>query len=198
MTPEDLIRHVSGSLWLLPGGGGGVEATLAGAQGERRALLRRVVELYERYDLVVVDGGSHLSSVLAACLAGAERLLALTAPDRVAMAATYALLKVGRERFPSMPMEILVNGGDGITAEEVFRLMSLAGERFLGLKAAFGGSLPRDADLEGLQRKGASLLQLPPSSPALTAAGALHSRLASEQARTWSDSAPVLPLSSTR
>lgn len=195
LTPEALVRHVTGSLWLLPGGSGDVEDTLSTAPGERRALLRRVAGLYADYDLVVVDGGSHLSSVLAACLAGAERLVTVTSPDRVAMAATYALLKVSRDRFPRMPMEILVNGGDGMTAEEVFRLMNLAGERFLGLKVAFGGSVPRDSRIGDLHGEGASLLSLAPSAPALTAAGVLHSRLASEQARAAGAPPRVIPLS---
>jgi MinD-like ATPase involved in chromosome partitioning or flagellar assembly len=197
LDPADLVRGITGSLSLLPGGGGGVEATLATALGERRALLRRVAGLYEGFDLVVVDGGSHLGSVLAACYAGAERLLALTSPDRVSMAATYALLKVGRERFPALPMEVVVNHGQGVGAEEVFQMMAQAGERFLGLKVAWGGSVPRDATLAAVHEKGEPLLALPPSSPALDAAGALHGRLASEQLRTAGEAGGTIPFSAS-
>lgn len=181
LTPADLVRPVTESLWLLPGGGSGVESTLSSALGERRALLRRISELYPFYDLVVVDGGSHLASVLAACSAGAERLLALTAPDRVSMAATYALLKVARERFPPIPLEILVNQGDGVSAEEVFQTMSMAGRRFLGLRVAFGGSIPRDIALSRGMDTENSLLDLSPSSPAMNALGVINARLVSEQ-----------------
>ncbi len=181
VTPADLVRPVSDSLWLLPGGGGETETTLVGAQGERRALLRRVAELYPFYDLVVVDGGSHLASVMAACSGGAERLLAVTAPERVAMAATYALLKVARERFPNLPMEILVNHGEGVSVEEVFRMMATAGRRFLGLQVAFGGSIPRDPALAPEGGWADSILSLPPSAPVLNAVGALHARIRVEQ-----------------
>ncbi len=192
LSPEDLLRPISGSLFLLPGGGGGIESTLSSAAGERRVLFRRVSELFSRFDLVVVDGGSHLASVLAACSVGAERLLALTAPDRVSMAATYALLKIGRERFPALPMEVLVNWGERVTAEEVYRMMALAGQRFLGLEVAFGGAIPRDPHLLRLMEEGASLLGLTPGSPSLEAVGALHGRIWGEQVRATGGSVPVL------
>ena len=192
LTPADLVRPVTESLWLLPGGGGEVESTLSFGLGERRALLRRISDLYPFYDLVVVDGGSHMASVLAACSAGAERLLALTAPDRVSMAATYALLKVSRERFPSLPLEILVNQGDGVSAEEVFRLMSMAGRRFLGLNVAFGGAIPRDVSLETGAGADGSVLDLSPSSPALNALGVINGRLVSEQAEETGPTTGVL------
>lgn len=181
VTPADLVRPVTDSLWLLPGGGAEADSTLATSLGERRALLRRVSELYPFYDLVVVDGGSHLASVLAACSAGAERLLTLTSPDRVSMAATYALLKIARERFPALPLEILVNQGDGMTVEEVFQMMALAGRRFLGLQVAFGGSVPRDRELAQGMDGGSPLLTLSPSSASMNALGVLHGRLKAEQ-----------------
>ncbi len=192
VTAEDLLRPVYDGLWLLPGGGGAMESSLSLALGERRALFRRVAELYSRYDLVVVDGGSHLASVLAACFVGAERLLTLTSPDRVAMAATYALLKVGRDRFPQLPLEVLVNWGERVTAEEVFRMMALAGERFLGLRVAFAGAIPRDPALEIMYREGKPLPGLPQGSPALEAVGALHGRLMAEQMRSAGAEVPVL------
>jgi MinD-like ATPase involved in chromosome partitioning or flagellar assembly len=181
VTPADLVRPVAESLWLLPGGGAESASTVASSLGERRALLRRVSDLYPFYDLVVVDGGSHLASVLAACSAGVERLMALTAPDRVSMAATYALLKVARERFPALPLEILVNQGEGMTVEEVFQMMALAGRKFLGLKVAFGGSVPKDRELAKGLGLDASVLNLPLSSPSLAALAAVHGRLAVEQ-----------------
>jgi flagellar biosynthesis protein FlhG len=195
LTPHDLLHPLAQSLWLLPGGGGGGEATLSTSLGERRALFRRVSTLYEEFDLVVLDGGSHLASVLAACSAGAERLLALTTHDRVAMAATYALLKVTQDRFPHLPVEILVNFGEDPSSDEVFRMMSVAGNRFLGLQPGFAGCIPADAALQTLRDEGAPLSALNLSARASEATGLLHSRLAAEQESAQADGTPVLPLS---
>lgn len=194
LTPRDLLHPLSETLWFLPGGGGGEDATLATALGERRALFRRVSTLYREFDLVVLDGGSHLASVLAACAAGAERLLALTTRDRVAMAATYALLKVTLERFPPLPVEILVNLEKASSSREVFRTMSAAGQRFLGLEPAFGGSIPDDPGLRSHMEEGGTLRTLDPASPALEAARHLHARLACEQESEEDETGPALSL----
>jgi len=198
LTPPDLLQALAPSLWFLPGGGGGPEATLATSLGERRALFGRVSSLYEEFDLVVLDGGSHLASVLAACSAGSERLLALTTHDRVAMAATYALLKVTHERLPHLPIEILVNLQQDTSSDGVFHTMSLAGNRFLGIQPGFAGHVPIDPDLETLCETGASLSALSPSSHASVATGLLHGRLAAEQEAAQDGITPVLPLAFSR
>jgi flagellar biosynthesis protein FlhG len=181
LSPSDLLRKVQPSLWFLPGGGGGVDSTLATSLGERRALYQRVSTLYSDFDLVVLDGGSHLSSVLAACGVGAERFLALTTSDRVAMAATYALFKVIRDRFPSLPVEVLVNSQKDASSEDVFLMMSSATTRFMGLELRSAGSIPEDPLLEDLSREGRPLTDLPTTAPSLEATGLVHARLAAEQ-----------------
>lgn len=181
LVPTDLLHPLGDFLWFLPGGGGGSEATLAASVGERRALLQRVTGLFQEFELVVLDGGSHLTSVLAACSIRPERLIALTIRDRVAMAATHALLKVVRGRFPEVPLEIVVNQGDAAVSLDVFRMMSEASRRFLGFQPAFGGSVPCDPALMTLSEEGVDLFSLDSSSPASDALAALHGRIAIEQ-----------------
>jgi MinD-like ATPase involved in chromosome partitioning or flagellar assembly len=181
LEPFDLLHPVSDCLWFLPGGGGSTESTLATALGERRALFRRVSDLFDEFDMVIVDGGSHLASVTAACGTGPERLLALTTPDRVAMASTHALLKIMGARQPSLPIEIVVNLGQGAPAEDTFRMMSQASKRFLGVQPVFAGSFPDDPQLRAHTEAGAPLTTMEVSCPAFDAASLLHSRLAGRQ-----------------
>ncbi len=192
VTPQELLRPVSSGLFFLPGGGSGKDATLATGLGERRALYQRVSSLYPEFDMVVVDGGSHLASVAAACAAGAERLIALTTSDRVAMAATYALLKVSRERFPTLPVEILVNRQSDPQADEIFRVMATAGTRFLGLDPSFAGAIPHDPQIQTGSEEGIPLLDLDFPAPSLEAAGLIHGRLAAEQESVETGSATIL------
>ena len=193
LEPRDLIQSVAHSLWYLPGGGGGSDSTLATAIGERRALFRRVAGVYQDFDLTVVDGGSHLASVLAACATAPERLLALTTPDRVSMAATHALLKVAGARFPELPLEILVNMGDVVSADESYRMMAQASDRFLGIRPAFAGSVPEDPALREHLETGTPLTMAAPSSSAFDAAETIHGRIAMEQESSEPGFERVLP-----
>jgi MinD-like ATPase involved in chromosome partitioning or flagellar assembly len=147
--PEDLLVEVAPRLTLLPGGAGGVEATLAMAAAERRILLRRVAGLYDRFDAVVVDGGSRLDSVMAACAAGAGRLVAVTTRDRIAQASAYALLKVARARFGGLPAQLVVNRAGAAEGREAHELVDAAARTFTGIGIPFGGAVPCDDALAG-------------------------------------------------
>ena len=171
VTPSELLVGVSPGLQLLPGGGAAEDGTLAGAVAERRTLLSRVASLYERFDLVVVDGGSRLESVMAACRTGAERLMAVTAPDRISLAAGYALFKVARVRFPDLPVEVVVNGTSSSNADEVFSVVQAAAATFLASPLSHAGSVPEDAALHAALEAGRTIQDAGPGSDALEAVG---------------------------
>jgi MinD-like ATPase involved in chromosome partitioning or flagellar assembly len=194
VSPEDLVLEVAPGVTLFPGGGGGVDSTLSVASAERRMLLRRVSGLYDRFDLVVVDGGSRLDSVMAACAAGAGRLVGVTTPDRIAQAAVYALLKVTRGRFGALPTELLVNRATDTTGREVHQLVHSASASFLGTTVAYGGAVAEDAELSDLLSAGGTLADLAHDGPALSSIGGIADRFAAEAEAHAAPPAPVIPL----
>lgn len=193
VTPQDLLVVAGPGLTLLPGGGGGVDATLSSATAERRALFRRVADLYDRYDLVVVDGGSRLESVMAACGAGVERLLCVTEPGRISLAASYALFKVARTRFEGLPVEMVINGADDRSGRGLHAVVRQATQSFLGTDVRFGGTVPLDADIRDTMDRGYGLQSLLATSEAAAAVGGLADRILLEQDRVAGD-VPVVPL----
>ncbi|HET9986165.1 MAG TPA: hypothetical protein VFQ38_21370, partial [Longimicrobiales bacterium] len=139
--PLDLRAPLAPDLWFT--GATAADAPLGGA--EQRALYRRLAATYGEYALVVVDAGSTLQSIAAACDAGAARFLAVTAEDRISAAATFALVKVLAERQPELAVDIVVNRGSGpSTAYEAVRA---AAARFLQRIVALAGTIPEDAAL---------------------------------------------------
>ncbi len=193
VLPADLVRPVVGSLFLLPGGGAGVEGSLALSTAERRALFRRISELYEHFDLVIVDGGSRLESVTAAMTAGVERLLVVTGTDRVALASSYALVKVARGRFGGVPVELIVNRVSGNAGLAAHRIVDGAAERFLRADVPLAGVVPEDGELRPAV-EATGLLALESQSPARRAAWSIVDRVLNEQAARDASSTPVIPL----
>lgn len=196
VMPEDLLRSVAPGLTLFPGGGGGLDATLSVAAAERRMLLRRVAGLYERYDLVVVDGGSRLDSVMASCAAGAERVVCVTTADRIAQAAAYALLKVVRGRFGDLSAELVVNRAADAAARAAHGLVKAASVSFLEADVDYGGGVPEDSELADLLAAGGSLADSDPQGPASVATGGIADRLLLEQDARTPGATAVLPLQS--
>lgn len=181
IEPEQLLHTIAPGLSFFPGGGGGVDATLSNAAAERRALLRRVSSLYERFTTVIVDGGSRLDSVMAACGVGAERLVCVTASDRISLAASYALFKIARARFETLPVELIVNGVDERKGRNLHAIVRTATQTFLGTDVRFGGAIPRDDQVEAALQAGVSLTQLDPFSTAPLAVGGVVQRVLSER-----------------
>ena len=194
IEPEQLLHAIAPGLSLFPGGGGGVDATLSNAAAERRALLRRVSGLYESFTTVVVDGGSRLDSVMAACSVGAERLVCVTASDRISLAASYAMLKIARARFQTLPVELIVNGVDERKGRNLHAIVRTATQTFLGTDVRFGGAIPRDDQLEATLQAGVSLVQLDGFSPAPVAAEGVVSRVLSERAAGDGQPNPAISL----
>jgi MinD-like ATPase involved in chromosome partitioning or flagellar assembly len=193
-TPAELLREVRPGLHLLPGGSAGAGGSASLSTAERRALFRRVGELYEHYDMVIVDGGARLESVTAALGAGAERLLAVTGTDRVSLAASYALVKVALARFQGLPVELVVNRTAGPRGSAAHRIVDGAAERFLRLSVPMAGDVPDDPALTAAFRGERGFADLAWEHPSRQAATRLVSRLMHDQATRDASAAKVLPL----
>jgi flagellar biosynthesis protein FlhG len=195
MEPEALLVSVASGLVLFPGGGGGVASTLTSGVAERRAMLRRVSGLFSRFSTVIVDGGSRLDSVMAACGQGAERLLCVTSPDRIAIASSYALFKVTRARFQSLPVELIVNRADERKGRGLHAIVRAATQAFLGTDVSFGGTIPTDEGVLQRLEQGVSLADSSaPYAPAPSAAGAVMHRLLTDRTLDSASPLDVLPL----
>lgn len=153
---EDLVVSVAPGLGLLtvqpP-----EEDDPAPTGAERRALVRRLASLYPRYGRVVIDGGSRLESVAGACASGASTLLALTAPDRVSLAATHALVKACTARVPGLDVRIAANRTSATEARAAFEILQEGVVRFLGMDIAFAGAVPEDPDFHAAMGEGATI-----------------------------------------
>ncbi len=198
IVPRDLLVTLAPGLTLLPGGGGGLDATLAVAAADRRVLFRRVAGLYEHFGLVVVDGGSRLDSVMAACAAGSEKLLCVTGTERIALAGSYALLKVTRTRFPGLSTELVINGATTHAGRGAYSIVEAATASFLGAAVPLCGVVPDDPDVREGVREERPLHLIGDASPALEAASAIVHRILREDAEAPGAAAAVIPLSHVR
>lgn len=175
--PADRVIPVTGALSFLPlgipaGSDGGMAAL-------RRVRLRRVGRLYEAFDLVVVDGGSRLSSVAAALDVGAGRVVAVATAERVSLAATHALFRAVSSRSPRLALEVAANRVDPETAQGIHGVLAAAAATFLRRSVALAAAIPPDPLLEGTLDP-LPLPFLPRKSTALLAASMLVGRWMAE------------------
>ena len=172
--PADVATPVSTTLTLVAGGAPRVGAAngMSMSATERRACMRRVSTLAESADLVVVDCGSRLESVLASITPHAnERLVAVAAgSDPVSLASTFALCKAVRARHASLSLDVLVNRHDANGAAPIFDAIDAGARGFLGTAVRFAGAVPNDSTLDAALRAGIAFPDAAAGSPAAVAA----------------------------
>jgi MinD-like ATPase involved in chromosome partitioning or flagellar assembly len=173
VSPAEVVTPVSATLSLVAGGAALQSAASTPlTQAERKACMRRLSMLSEQMDLVVIDCGSRLDTVLAAITPHAdERLLALSAgSDAVGLASTYALCKAVHEKHGALLMEILVNRHEGSEAARCFDAIDAGARQFLALTLRLAGAIPADPTLDAALRSGMPFPDAAAGSPAAVAA----------------------------
>lgn len=175
VTPADVATPVSATLTLVAGGAprlGDSAAAQPISAAERKACMRRVSALAEAMDLVVIDCGARLDTVLGALTPHAgERLVAVSAgSDPVALAATYALCKAVVQRHSALPVDILVNRHEGSDAARCYDAIDAGARQFLGLTLRLAGAIPADPTLDAALRAGMPFPDAAAGSPAAIAA----------------------------
>lgn len=149
--------------------------------GERQAALRRLGAHYADREFVILDAGATWDGVMAVLSAGAERLLAVSTADRLSVVATYALIKLVNERFPGLPVTVLLNHCEPAEGAAAFSRIASGVEAFLGRTVMPAGSFPSDDALRAAADAGASPMSI--EGPAVHAARLLAELLSARGAR---------------
>jgi flagellar biosynthesis protein FlhG len=147
VSAADAILPVADQCWLVPGGIGGDPNQLPLGTSERRAVFRRVAQLYPEFDIVVIDAGSRLDGILAAAGRGAWRFLAVAGVEPVALASAYAFVKAVETRWTGASIEVLINRHDDARARRAFEQIHAASMHFLSRSIGFAGAVPLDPEL---------------------------------------------------
>jgi flagellar biosynthesis protein FlhG len=161
LEPADLLCPAADRLWLLPADSGAEALYALGAVDQAR-LHHRLSDLYDGFDLVVVDAGPGLEAAVRLSTMRGTRLIVVTVPEAAALTDAYALIKLIHGQLPSLPIGILVNRTtDSSEAHQTFDRLATAATRFLGRPLEFLGGLAETSVLREALRRPGGLLQEP-------------------------------------
>jgi len=160
VQPATLLRPLQERLWLLPGASGG-EPLQALDPLDRARLHQRLTSTFAGFDLVIVDAGAGVDSVLRATTIGASRLVLVTSPEPAALTDAYAVLKLVHLRTATLPVDVLVNQCHNDTEGRIaFDKLAIAAERFLRRGIRFLGAIADDSTIRAAVREPASCLAI--------------------------------------
>lgn len=106
----------------------------------------------------IVDAGAQWADIAEACAPGFALLVIVTTHDPIAVTATYALVKVVRDRRPDARIEILVNRSEERDALRTYERVQVAASHFLGETVGYAGAVPEaESDGHALDPAGATM-----------------------------------------
>ncbi|CAG1065559.1 Flagellum site-determining protein YlxH [uncultured bacterium] len=162
---EVLVEGPEG-IMILPASSGVHELTDLGTE-ERIALASHLETLGDAFDIMMIDTGAGISSNVLFFNMSAQEIVVVVTPEPTSITDAYALMKVMFQRHGERRFRLLVNSvrtrKEGI---EVFRKISLAAERFLGVSVEFLGSVLQDDNVNRSVIRQKAVMELYPQTKA--------------------------------
>ncbi len=129
-------------------------------------LLIPFFEVTGRYDLVLVDAGAGVGPAVITLAAACERVVLVVTDEPTSLTDAYATLKVLCREAPSVPVDVVVNlAASDRVARDVHERLSRVSERFLSVRPAYLGHLPRDPRLAKAVGRQRAVVELHPTAP---------------------------------
>lgn len=152
--PDSLVQSVTTNLWLLPADSGD-EAIYALNATDRARLHYQLSTIYEGFDIVIVDAGPGLESVVRASAMGANRLLVVLMSEPSAIANSHALVKIVSAQLPQLPISVITNQTrDSAEGAGAFEQLVGSCTGFLKQELEYLGCVPDDVDFRIATREG--------------------------------------------
>jgi flagellar biosynthesis protein FlhG len=147
---EDACLRISGNLDLLPAASG-INNDGTNLDINKNNLRLKLAGLKNKYDLIVVDTPSGISSKTTSFVALADELILVVTPELGALADGYAVLKLTNHEIYDRETVLFVNMSqsemEGLSTAKKFSDMT---NRFLGLKMKQSVWLPHDPQIKAI------------------------------------------------
>ncbi len=144
MKLKDIVVDGPHGIRIIPASSG-VQELIALDDYQRLKLLEEFDAYDDDIDVLLIDTAAGISENVAFFCNAAQEIIIVTSPEPTAINNTYALIKVLYTRYQERDFHVLVNSAkDADEAFEVFRIISLAAEKFLSISLDYLGYLPFD------------------------------------------------------
>jgi len=165
-TLSDVLIEGPEGVLILPASSGVHELTELGVE-DRLTLLSALENIGTEIDIMIVDTAAGISSNVLFFNAAAHEIVVVVSPEPTSITDAYALIKVLYQKHAERRFRLIVNTAKSKTeALGVYKKLSLAAERFLGVSVDFLGFVFKDANVPKAVHRQKAVLELYPDSKA--------------------------------
>lgn len=163
---EEVVVELQENVQLIPGGSG-VEELANFSIASHALLLAELQEMEKTADFFVIDTAAGIGENVMGVLLAASEVAVVTTPEPTAIVDAYATIKLIFQHDPDKQVGLIVNNVVNLSdAEQVYRQLAAAAERFLKSRLNFLGAVPHDDQLAEAVRLQIPAVKFAPSSPA--------------------------------
>ena len=144
------------------------QASLSALPSQRLSMLReQLIDVSDRYDVVIADLGAGVDRTVRMLSATAARTILITTDEPTSLTDAYAFIKLGAAAGMSKNVSIVVNMAPSITeGEKTYKTLLKACENFLRLKPPMLGMIRVDPKVKDTIRHQTPLLTRSPNTEA--------------------------------
>jgi len=165
-TLSDVLVKGPEGVLILPASSGVHELTELGVE-DRLTLLSALENIGAEIDIMIVDTAAGISSNVLFFNTAAHEIVVVVSPEPASITDAYALMKVLYQKHAERRFRLIVNTAKSKTeALAVYKKISLAAERFLGVSVDFLGFVFKDASVPKAVHRQKPVLELYPDSRA--------------------------------
>lgn len=159
-------RFEDGGFDIIAGRSG--QASLSALPSQRLAMLRdQLLDVAEKYDVVICDLGAGVDRTVRTFAAAATRTVLITTDEPTSLTDAYAFIKLGNAAGMSKNVSVVVNMAPSITeGEKTYKTLLKACENFLRLKPPLAGMVRFDPKVKDSIRHQTPILIRAPNSQA--------------------------------
>ena len=163
---EQAVVELEENVKLIPGGSG-VEELANFSLAHHALLLAELQAIEQTSDFFLIDTAAGIGENVTGILRAAAEIIVVTTPEPTAIIDAYATIKNIFQNMPGKKVWLVVNSVVNLRdAEQVFRQLNSAAERFLNSRLAFLGAIPQDDQLAEAVREQIPVVKFAPICPA--------------------------------
>lgn len=161
-----IMHYEEGGFDIIAGRSG--QASLSALPSQRLALLRdQLIELGDRYDVVLIDLGAGVDRTVRMMSASATKTLLVVTDEPTSLTDAYAFIKLGNAAGMSKNVSVVVNMAQSTKeGERTYKTLLKACENFLRLKPPLAGLISLDPRVKDAIRHQTPILIRSPNTDA--------------------------------
>lgn len=165
-TINEVVVTTAGGIAVVPGASGIAACANLGA-GEARRLLDALTALESRYDYILIDSAAGVAEPVLQFVEAAPTAFLVITAEPTSLTDAFSLLKLLNARHYPGQLKVIVNqAADYAAAMETYRRFAAVVEKYLSLRADYGGYVARDENLPRSVTLQSPIVELISQSPA--------------------------------